>query len=60
MKKMLFIYNPKSGQGQIRSRLSGILEKLSAGGYDITVYPTKENMDAFVETIYKNIMNENN
>ena len=46
MKKMLFIYNPKSGQGQIRSRLSGILEKLSAGGYDITVYPTKENMDA--------------
>lgn len=46
MKKMLFIYNPKSGQGQIRNHLSAILEKLSAGGYDLTVYPTKESMDA--------------
>lgn len=43
---MLFIYNPKSGQGQIRNHLSAILEKLSAGGYDLTVYPTKESMDA--------------
>ena len=46
MKKMLFIYNPRSGQGQIRNHLSGILEKFSAEGYDITVYPTKEALDA--------------
>lgn len=46
MKKMLFVYNPRSGKGLIRTHLSTILEMFSAAGYDITVYPTKCGMDA--------------
>lgn len=45
MKKLLFVYNPRSGKGLIRAHLSAILETFSAAGYDLTVYPTKEPMD---------------
>ncbi len=50
MKKMLFIYNPKSGRGEIRHSLSQLLEKFSAAEYDVTVYPTKASGDA-VKTV---------
>ncbi|MCD7767139.1 MAG: YegS/Rv2252/BmrU family lipid kinase [Lachnospiraceae bacterium] len=43
---MLFVYNPKSGTGQIRFSLSKIIERFSAADYDITVYPTKAPEDA--------------
>ncbi|MCD7735920.1 MAG: diacylglycerol kinase family lipid kinase [Lachnospiraceae bacterium] len=46
MKKMLFVYNPKSGKGQIRFSLSRIIERFSAADYDVTVYPTKAARDA--------------
>ncbi|MCD8397467.1 MAG: YegS/Rv2252/BmrU family lipid kinase [Lachnospiraceae bacterium] len=46
MKKMLLVYNPKSGKGQIRFSLSKIIERFSAADYDVTVYPTKAAMDA--------------
>ena len=46
MKKMLFVYNPRSGKGLIRNHLSAILELFSANGYEITVYPTKKGLDA--------------
>lgn len=45
MKKMLFVYNPRSGKGLIRNQLSMIVEMFSAADYDITVYPTKKVMD---------------
>ncbi len=45
MKKMLFVYNPRSGKGLIRNQLSAIVEMFSAADYDITVYPTKKVMD---------------
>lgn len=45
MKKMLFIYNPKSGKGLIRNNLSAIVEIFSGAGYDVTVYPTKTPRD---------------
>lgn len=45
MKKLLFVYNPKSGKGQIKFHLSAILEVFAAAGYDITVYPTKSVLD---------------
>lgn len=45
MKKILFVYNPKSGKGLIRTHLSTIIETFSSAGYDVTVYPTKEPMD---------------
>ena len=45
MKKLLFVYNPRSGKGLIRSQLSTIVEMFSAAAYDVTVYPTKMAMD---------------
>lgn len=46
MKKMLFVYNPRSGKGLIRTHLSTIIETFSAADYEVTVYPTKKAMDA--------------
>lgn len=46
MKKMLFIYNPRSGKGLIRNSLSTILEIFTAAGYEVTVHPTEGEKDA--------------
>lgn len=46
MKKMLFIYNPNSGKGYIKNQLSGIIEGLCRGGYEITVYATGAPLEA--------------
>jgi YegS/Rv2252/BmrU family lipid kinase len=45
MKKILFIYNPISGKGLVKLKLSYIVEKLSNEGL-LTVIPTKEKGDA--------------
>jgi len=45
-KRLLFIYNPCAGKEKIRGKLSEIIEILSDGGYEITVYPTKGPGDA--------------
>ena len=45
MKRILFIYNPVSGKGAIRAKLSYIVEKLSTTGI-VTVLPTREQGDA--------------
>lgn len=47
MKKILFIYNPFAGKGKIRSNLSDIVEVLSSADFEITVYPTQHEKDAF-------------
>ncbi len=39
MKKMLFIYNPKSGKGLIRNSLSAIIEEFSKE-FEVTIYAT--------------------
>ena len=46
MPKLLFIYNPNSGKGNIRKEISFILESLSAKRYDIRVFPTAKCGDA--------------
>lgn len=46
MKKMLFVYNPKSGKAQIRTKLADILDIFTKGGYEITVHPTQKKGDA--------------
>ncbi len=46
MKKLLLLYNPKSGRGEIKTSLSRIIEIFSAAEYDVTVYPTKASGDA--------------
>lgn len=45
-KKMLFIYNPKAGKGQIRNHLSDVIDILVKGGNEVTVYPTQYAGDA--------------
>ncbi len=45
-KKLLFIYNPKSGKAQIKNRLSDILDLFVKKGYLVTVYPTQRRKDA--------------
>lgn len=46
MKKVFFIYNPRSGKGTIASRISGIINTLTAAGYEVTVRPTQSQGDA--------------
>ena len=46
MSKLLFIYNPNSGKGNIRKEISFILENLSIKGYEIRVFPTAKSGDA--------------
>ena len=46
MSKLLFIYNPNSGKGNIRKEISFILESFSVKGYEIRVFPTAKSGDA--------------
>lgn len=48
MKSIYFIYNPRSGKGTIASKISGIIDTLTAAGYEITVHPTQSKGDATV------------
>ncbi len=47
MKKMLFVFNPHSGKGQIRFHLLHIIDLFTKNGYDVTVHPTQAKLDAF-------------
>ncbi len=47
MKKMLFVFNPHSGKGQIRQHLVTILDTFVKGGYEVTVHPTQAQNDAY-------------
>lgn len=42
----MFIYNPKSGKAQIKSKLADILDVLAAEDYEITIHPTRRRGDA--------------
>ncbi len=46
MKKLLFIYNPNAGRGNVRRYVSRIVEHLSAAGYLIAIFPTAKHGDA--------------
>lgn len=46
MKKMLFIYNPNSGMGLLKPKLSDVLDIFVKGGYEVTAYPTQKYHDA--------------
>lgn len=50
MKKMLFVFNPHSGKGQIKFHLLNIIDSFTKGGYDVCVHPTQAKLDA-VDTI---------
>lgn len=45
MKKMLFIYNPNAGMGQIRGKLSDVIDIFVKQDFDVTIYPTQSAGD---------------
>lgn len=49
-KKLLFIYNPKAGKAQIKSKLADILDIFAEAEYEITVVPTRKRDDARLAT----------
>lgn len=44
-KKLLFIYNPRSGKGAIRNHLADIIDIFVKGNYEVTAYPTQGHLD---------------
>lgn len=46
MKRLLFIYNPTAGKGQIDEHLSPILDLFTKEGWLVTTYPTQYKGDA--------------
>lgn len=45
-KKMLFVFNPQSGKGQIRNKLMDILDIFIKAGYHVEVHVTQKPLDA--------------
>uniref|UniRef100_I5AVX6 DAGKc domain-containing protein n=1 Tax=Eubacterium cellulosolvens (strain ATCC 43171 / JCM 9499 / 6) TaxID=633697 RepID=I5AVX6_EUBC6 len=45
-KKLLFVYNPRSGRGLIKQNLAEIIDVLTKGGYDVIAHPTQAAGDA--------------
>ena len=54
--RMLFIFNPRSGKGQIRNKLVDIIDVFVKGGYEVVVHPTQGAKDA--EKMAKNMAEE--
>lgn len=46
MKKLLFVYNPHSGKGQISSHLAEIIDIFTKKDFCVTVHPTQARDDA--------------
>lgn len=46
-KRLLFVYNPKSGKALIRNRLADIIDIFVKGGYEVIAYPTQKAQDAY-------------
>lgn len=46
MNKLLFIYNPTAGKGQVSEGLSPILDEFTKSGWLVTAYPTQGPGDA--------------
>lgn len=49
-KRMLFIFNPKAGRAQIKTKLIDILNIFTRAGYEVTTYPTQKSGDAIRAT----------
>ena len=45
-KRLLFIFNPRSGKGQIKYHLLEIVDTFTKAGYVVTIYPTQRPEDA--------------
>lgn len=45
MKKLLFVFNPHSGTGEICKHLADVVDIFTKAGYDVVVYPTQAPLD---------------
>lgn len=45
-KKLLFVFNPFSGKGQIKNKLLEIVDQFVKSGFEVTIYPTQKPQDA--------------
>lgn len=50
-KKMLLVYNPKSGQQEFQLNLSQVVDAFTRAGYLVTTYPTQAVRDAYEVTL---------
>ena len=54
-KKLLFVFNPRSGKAQIKNQLLDIVDTMVKADYEVTIYPTqcagdaKEKVEAYAE-----------
>ncbi len=48
MKKLLFVFNPLSGRGQVKNSLLYIIDSFVKSGYEVTAHPTQSTLDAFM------------
>lgn len=46
-KKMLFVFNPRSGKEQIRTKLLDIVDIFVKGGYQVIIHPTQKPKDGY-------------
>lgn len=45
-KNLLFVFNARSGKGNVKSKLADIIDVMVKAGYDVTAHPTQERGDA--------------
>lgn len=45
-RKLLFVFNPHSGKGQIKNNLVDIVDIMVKAGYEVTIYTTQARADA--------------
>lgn len=45
MKKLLFVFNPRSGKGKIKTCLADIIDIFTKHGYEVTAHPTQAQGD---------------
>ena len=51
MKKMLFVFNPHAGKGHIRNALCEIINRFTAGGYEVLSYATQAPRDGYEKIV---------
>ena len=47
-KKLLFVFNPRSGKAQLKNRLMEIIDLFVKHGFEVTVHPTQAQEDALM------------
>lgn len=47
MKRILFVYNPNAGKGQLKSKLSDVVDIFVKAGCEVVIYPTQSYRDAY-------------